>query len=440
MKCKRCGRDNPENAQRCIYCNAPLTNKPQNSKKGDKKLIGTIIALILVFACVAGTFAYQQFWPRKTGFRSAGGGTGGFGSISTGGGGGETIVAQNPVTIDGNDSEVEINFFTADKFDILVGSTQDVKFTAEVFSENELAPTDLVVTDGSDNTIGYMNDDGTDGDEKAGDGIYTLIASVNSNMKKALTYTLKAKDAVSNALKLFFYTDITAADFTFYKETVAKIVEINEPLSIQQLLVGNSGIKACTVSTDRKQVKIEFNSGITCVWEDDTTDGAQLKGTSPDGRVFYSDYTGVADEVRSANLSSAVSDGDVYVLRPYRSTDFQYDDFKTAGKILADTLGGEMVVRDDAKANLEAFKAFGDYGTILIDSHGKLDYDGNPAILTGVSYTSADSFSSADWQSKRLHVSISKTSGARVAIDGDFFDRYYADHSLDGASIYLGTC
>lgn len=93
MRCKRCGRENPANARRCIYCNTPFygsnsnINMPQNrrghnsnrknagNKKTDNIIIGAIIALVLVLATVIGVYAYQNYTPKK-GFRSGGGGGG----------------------------------------------------------------------------------------------------------------------------------------------------------------------------------------------------------------------------------------------------------------------------------------------------------------------------------------------------------------------------
>ena len=100
MKCKRCGRENPSNVKRCIYCNTPFygnysnINMPQNRKQHSKKkkelknkktdnvIIALIIALALVFTTLVGVYAFQNFVPHKKGFRSGGGGGGGISASS----------------------------------------------------------------------------------------------------------------------------------------------------------------------------------------------------------------------------------------------------------------------------------------------------------------------------------------------------------------------
>ncbi len=96
MRCKRCGRENPNNVQRCMYCNTPFygaysnVNMPQKkqirnsnnrrkiNKKSDTPILVSIVALILVLTTLVGVYAYQNFAPRKGGFGSGSGGGGGF--------------------------------------------------------------------------------------------------------------------------------------------------------------------------------------------------------------------------------------------------------------------------------------------------------------------------------------------------------------------------
>lgn len=93
MRCKRCGRENPSNVKRCMYCNTPFygsyshVNMPQNrkqhhhhkknqNKKTDTAILASIVALVLVFTTLVGVYAFQNFAPRKKGFSSGGGGGG----------------------------------------------------------------------------------------------------------------------------------------------------------------------------------------------------------------------------------------------------------------------------------------------------------------------------------------------------------------------------
>lgn len=466
MNCKRCGKTNPRNAKQCIYCNAPLysseslkankENTSENKKqRTDKLIIGTIIALILIFATIAGIYAFQNFVPKKSGFGSGGGG----GAIST-----TSDQPMQPnnnieISLDGEDPDVEIYSFNTDTYDILVGETKTVTFTAEIFANIELEENDVSVINDKGMVLGYMNDNGTDGDSIANDGIYTLVTELCSDARKAFVYQVKAKNTVSNTIEIFFYTNITVEDYNSCKAAISKVSELNDVERIKQFLAGNSSIESYTVSPQKDIIKYKMKSGIVCVWEEKAnySNDIQVKGIG--NKVYdvepFLDYTNIRSRVSQVYLTRLHSKGDVCVVRPFRGSQFTYDDFLDAGNILAKTLDGNMRRFDDGNANLDVFKSFDDYGVILIDSHGTLSnvfnsawtvVNTDPYLLTGTEFDSIQSLTSADWQAERVVVCSNNDlfggmfGGGIVAVGGKFFDRYYMDNSLKGSMFYLGTC
>lgn len=467
MNCKRCGKTNPQNAKRCIYCNTPLYNNKRlkvnngntsenKKKRTDKLILGTIIALVLILVTIVGIYAFQNFVPKKTGFGGGGGGGGAISATS-----GQPMQPNNniEISLDGEDPDVEIYSFNTDTYDILVGETKRVTFTAEIFANIELEEDDVSVIDENGTVLGYMNDNGTDGDSVANDGIYTLVTELCSDVRKAFVYKAKAKNTVSNTVDLFFYTNITAEDYRACKTVISKVSELNDAESIKQFLAGNASIETYTVSPQKDIIKYKMKSGIVCVWEEKNnySNDIKVKGNEKNTYNFEPllDYTNVRSRVSQAHLTRVNSKGDVCVVRPFRGSQFTYDDFLDAGNILANILDGNMHRFDDANANLDVFKSFDDYGVILIDSHGTLSnifnsawtvVNTDPYLLTGTEFNSIQSLTSADWQAERVVVCSNNDlfggifGGGIVAVGGKFFDRYYTDNSLKGSMFYLGTC
>ncbi len=468
MRCRRCGRENPMNVQRCVYCNTPLhgrynnvnmsrkrnsnSNKKNAKDKTESAIISIIIALVLVLALLSGVYVYQNFIPKKKGF-------------SSGGSGGVSInhVASpdndTSITLDGDDPDVEIYSFNTDTYDILVGETKTVTFTAEIFANVELSDTDVSVMTDTGTLLGNMNDNGVDGDNVANDGIYTLVAELRSERRMASVYQAKVKNVVSNTIEIFFYTEITQEDYNSCKTVMAKVSASNDVEQIKEILAEDLSVETYSVSPKKDIVKYKMKSGIVCVWENKNSvdNDVQMKGLG--NNIFevklFSNYTNIREAVSQKKLTRVQADGDVCVVRPFRGTQFTYDDFFDAGKILSNVLRGNICKFDDKKADLDTFKSFDDYGVILVDSHGTLSnafnsawtvVDTDPYLLTGTEFNGAQSLSSADWQAERIVVCSTDDlfgglfGGGIVAVGGKFFDRYYKDNSLSGSAFYLGTC
>jgi len=408
-------------------------------KNTNKLIVISIIVLSVIFVLTASIYVYQTWFAGKN--SNPWNKSGDMADVSV-----SSVPGWNPgseFTPDSTPSPLEFHSFSVDTPDILAGAKVDVTFEAEVFAENKPGSKDIAVKDVRGNVLGYMNDDGTEGDRKANDGIYTLVAPVGSGNTASSIYFAEAKvnsqSITSDAIEVFSYTDITATDFAAYREIVQKLASFTASSDATQYLYHNPYVAKMTVDNNGKSIRFLLKSGITCVWTDDASGEQPSKGGS--GKMeLYSDYSEVKTRLSGKKAYPANSDGDVCVIRPFRNSDFAYDDYKQAGKLVADAHKSKLVVCDNEKANLDAFKKFDEFGLILIDSHGITDYDNNPAIVTGISYTAAESIDSCDWQSRRVCTVISTQYGARLALGGKFFDRYYPVHSLDETIVYLGTC
>ena len=82
MNCKRCGKNNPDNAACCLYCGVALeedSSEKQTSSQNNSSsvLVAIIIVLSVIFLVVVGMLIHDHMTPRRS--FGGGGGGGGFG-------------------------------------------------------------------------------------------------------------------------------------------------------------------------------------------------------------------------------------------------------------------------------------------------------------------------------------------------------------------------
>ena len=178
-------------------------------------------------------------------------------------------------------------------------------------------------------------------------------------------------------------------------------------------------------------------SGIRGIWEDETLFDSENKSVSLDGKSNKvkktpsgNSYKDIIKQVSSSSVISSL--GDVAVIRPYRSTDFKYDDFVTTGEIIADAIGVDIDIFDNANASLSVLKDLDEYGVVLVDSHGTLIND-EPYICLTQTYNNQE-VSSSDLD----YIWINQNNLIRV--HSSFFENNYIDNQFDECLVFLGTC
>lgn len=446
MLCPHCRRKNPNNTRKCIYCGTPLSTNKKKRDTTDKVILTIIIALFLALVILV-SYVLISFSPyHSKGLSSWGGGGGGGYLIENM----PTYIGAADISLDSIDPGLEIYSFNVDNREIPIETLEETIFTAEIFSADVLNDNDVAVYDNTESLIGYMNDNGTDGDETANDGIYTLAADLTSTIRQERNYTVRVNNVASNPASVYFYRQITEEEIGFCVDVIERITAITEAGLVIEYLSTNENVDFYSASEDNNFVSYTMKSGISGVWENkETLEGdVAYKGVGATGSnvELLANYTGAVSQVSERKFYPVSPKTEVCVVRPFRNVEdnFNYDDFADAGKLIAKATGGNTDIFDNAKADLEVFMNFDDYGVVLIDSHGTLHnphntlfemFDDDPYICTTSEFTKDSNYSSADWQSGNITLV-----GNRIAVGAGFFDRYYADNSLVGTSFYLGTC
>lgn len=338
--------------------------------------------------------------------------------------------------------------FQADVFDIYLDTEKLVTFTVNVLEGLNVLKNSLSVYDEDEQFIAYMNDEGQDGDEIAGDGIYTCQKSLSSSEVKLVNYHAGMDGKISNSWEISFYRDITQDEFTSASQLCESVSEMTFEDACTYASGHSDEIQSYEVDNINRTITYRTAYGITGLWMEEPDPDLKGNGELAVPSSAGADYDAVRTQMASAEFRSLLSDNDVMVMRPFRGSEFTYDDFQIAGDILASGLGGNLTVRDDGDVTLDIMKSLGDYGVVLMDSHGTLKSGKTPYMLIGeelneskflwdpVYYVMHAGYS-ADYLSGRI---LCTGHNNRLAVGGKFFDKYYSSGSLDGSFWFLGTC
>lgn len=460
MRCKRCGRENPSNSRRCRYCNTPFygsysnINMPQNRKvpnnqknkkmknqKSDTAIIAAIIAAIvalaIIFTTIIGVYAYQNYAPRNKGFSSGGGGGGIVSTVSN------QVTPNNDnivVTLDGEDPDVEIYSFNTDTYDILIGETKTITFTAEIFANIELSDTDVKVIDENNNDIGFMNDNGIDGDAVEGDGIYTLQKEFLADKQKNTLYYATAKNIISSSVNICYYRVFGDEDFAEAEAIVAKLKEISQPYLNEDLTVSEEKISAlmnavsnylntqktsgnvANYNINNNAVYIHLKSGYSFMYTIEvsgcSTGGNQVRVAS------YAPFDGLRGGMETlydeALDGTATNVGNTFTNYTFPS-DNNYDLDEVSLNNLRNISNQKVVIWGGHGGYDDSNKGFGS------------------SLMTGELITnSTTSDYSADITAERILTNYSAEGRNAYCVTGGFFDKYLG--TMNGAFVYLSAC
>lgn len=351
--------------------------------------------------------------------------------------------------------------FKADVFDIYINSEEQTTFTVNVITDQD-SKIDVGVYDENNTFICTMNDNGVDGDEVAGDGLYSGIANLFSEEVKLLKYHAEYNGVKSESFEICYYRDLTQEEFASFTKLMNKISSMTYE-EAYAFIQNSSEIKSFSVNENEKIISFMSTYGIGGIWDNyiqSKSDESILKGRGefalPDSEQIDHDvdgserllYNSADSIIGAADITPAHSKHDVVALRPFRNTEFQYDDFEYASSSISSALDGQATVIDDGNVTVEVMKNLSNYGTVLIDSHGTLKDGTTPYMLIGeelnetrflwdpVYYLLHVGYS-ADYLSGRIYCTGYHN---RLAIGGKFIDRYYSNGSLSDSIWYLGTC
>ena len=334
-----------------------------------------------------------------------------------------------------SNTSVLVNF-KSNLFDIEVGTTQNVRFTVEANFEGESGTISLC----SDNqTLGTMTDDGQNGDYIANDGIYSCAIDLTAETKKKVDYYAVCNEAQSNSFTISFYQIITEDEYQNFSELSSRVDACDTYKSAYQIISTAPNITVITADEATQTILYETEYGLSGMWQARQDGYKSGRIAVDDVRIPASDeaYGDIYEKIDQLTVGAFSGKKGVLVLRPFRNNGFYYDDFLYAGAALAKASNGPLDLYDDAEADLDTFKSFNNYGTVLVDSHGALVQSTKKTYIVSGEMANYETVreNSADLNCERLIISNGK-----YLLNSSFFDKYYPTRSLEDTTVFLGTC
>ncbi len=332
--------------------------------------------------------------------------------------------------------------FTADITNVKSGETAEIVFSVEYEGADSIGKDKLAIFDSDDNMITYINDNGSNGDLTSGDGIYSGSHTVDTSAVGGQDYHIvyKDKNEESVPLTISVYRDLTDDDFSKFR-TLLNEISSKSFNDAKAYVKSSSEIKSYSIDDAHKTILYTSVYDITGMWHEELSD--DVKGTGayavPEGNGV--DYYAAENNVGSLDISVPISNTNVATLRPFESDGLYYSDFNSAGHLISEALGGDYNDYCASHANLEAFSSLGDYGIVLIDSHGLLCME-QTFIITGQYLDSYDFLrgSLTEFIPDIVAGNIVFTNDERAAINGKFLTRNIEPSALEESIWYLGTC
>lgn len=324
--------------------------------------------------------------------------------------------------------------FKADTFDIYLNEEKTVTFTCKVNSNKSIGEEDIAVYNKDSQFIVYMNDNGINGDMVANDGIYSAQATLSSTNFELIGYYATAFNCKSNIFEINFYRDLTSEEMSLFNNLHTTIADLSF-LEACKYVEKSEEIDTYFIDEAHQTITYTTKYHITGIWEKEKEGSFKGSGKlsipTTDGR----DYEKAKQLIDKYYFSSKLKKKNIMVLRPFRSTEFLYDDFKYSGELLSSALNSSLVIADNGNVTISSMKMLNNYGIVLIDSHGTLVKGKAPHIVIGEKYQKNQSYS-ADYSSGRICVTGKKN----LTIGSQFIEKYYQNKSLMNTFLFLGTC
>lgn len=342
------------------------------------------------------------------------------------------------ITLDGDDLDVEIYSFDSNVHDIPIGTSKQVKFTAEIFANISLGETDVAIKDEDGNLIGYMNDSGNNGDAVSNDGIYTLQTELSSDTVKNVLYFAQTPSASSRIHNICFYKQFSENDVAEYNTVVTSINNsVNKFLDSDGYLVEGKYKKARKALV--KQLNRLKRSGTVFSYSiNENTASITLSSSMP---VVY--------QFLEKGIDSGIGRGSIVTYQPFKNTYSNPDinllsDEATDGSAYNISNTFEEYTFNESfdldGVTIGALKNMSAHSIVMWHGHGGFNYyeDEGSSLATGELITDENLINySSDIQSLRIIPCVA--AGRRVyLITGGFVREYLGD--MEGAFVYLGAC
>lgn len=329
-----------------------------------------------------------------------------------------------------NGDGVTLSDFEANEVYFVAGEENNITFTVSAIGEPDSITLYL-----KDEPVAEMFDTGQEGDDTAGDGVYTAILTFEEEETVQLEYSCGVDDVIlSDTLIIYIFAKPTDENFEEVEQVIEDIEEIESKYSDEagyvpadskedvmtevttyiEALYANEILIYYEVNNDN--IFFKFASGLSIVYEPDT--GETDAGGNGVAMTLVTCQPCLS--IYSSNLSS-------YMTLP-----------DEAAQIIEDTFSNytysDAKNYDNEDVTLEMIKSFEANQVVLWHGHGGYSSSLHSYLLTGDDYSN---WYESYWDDYAKDTIIASSSG-KACITSKFIDKYCKD--LNNSLFYLAAC
>lgn len=315
----------------------------------------------------------------------------------------------------------------ADEIYFVANTNYETRFTVRVEGVSQVSLTH----DGE--TICPMTDDGSNGDEVAGDGIFTCTVTHSSDRTEADQLYAVSGSLTSAPVTLYFFAEPT--DEALELVTMAQLL-------FQQTLNRYSDENGFVSPADVPAVVEQAEAIVQPMYNRGEVLAYQVYDTHV--RAKFSCGLTMIFAPPLADVDSNGEDVSVYTCQPFRySYHYSMEDYMDlpdeAARLISQTFGNYSFARnnDEDDVTLSAVSNFGENQVVLWHGHGDYDEALGPYLITGERYD-RDRMMEQSYFEDVVHDRIICSSGNRMAFTAAYVDKRCG--SLAGSFFYLATC
>lgn len=381
----------------------------------------------------------------------------------------EKLVKYEVSFLDQDPPDVEIYRFDIDTRSIVAGEEKLVTFETEIFAETALSANEVVLYQ-DDKVFGVMYDDGSNGDEIAGDGVYIYQATLSSETECTKSYQVKVRGVGSEIRNIGFYVPMTDEELkgmqsvdsaltklTGSEEFAALITEkkATQVVELLTILADKDLVVADSIYYDEvdRIVYYEYATGalgVVMLEQDNdlNTNGTGEKSKDTDGVNVDNavDTYSVSTQAEVLNTSGADNERNVLILNGFENSDYRRDYYNTL-ETEWDALGLNTTIDVDVTvADMKALDS-SDWDVVIFAMHGnkyRVVRGANKQPVLCVNETVTTTTDAAyNYELTQTHTVIKVTytdNSNGYWITPQFFTDTYGSTDLDGIMFFSESC
>ena len=313
-------------------------------------------------------------------------------------------------TLSGEETDIVFSVDLADKY--------PEETRVELYSENGF--------------VMEMNDNGEDGDETAGDHIYSCTHAVELSAGESVVFYAKYKSKKTDELVIRGFDEITEESYFHSSEVVKEIISsADEYVDSTTGYVDGANVEKSVYEVCKAAKKMQKSGEVLDV----ENNGSSALVRTNNG-IWYA-YQPNVEDVKATGINV---DLDIISMHPWQNTGFDYTSYQDAAKYTDEQLENVYYKSENKndEVTLDLINSLHKDQIILFDTHGGYSLLLGPYITTGQQFKVSNALSEDAIKGRIVIAGSEKITDNRVAFTSNYVKEYIP--RLDHSMVYLGAC